>query len=196
MTAAIDFQGIRFGKLVGIDPVHGKPWSVWLWQCDCGSKKEIIASNVKRGLTRSCGCVQKQSRTKHGAHKTRTYQAWINMKARVAGNSENSEKNYTNRGISVCQRWEKFEAFIQDMGECPEGLTLDRYPDNDGNYEPGNCRWATPGQQSANTRRTRLVVFDGREMCLAEACRLAGLNYRTAMKRISRGMTAQQSLKS
>jgi hypothetical protein len=89
---------------------------------------------------------------KHGMNGTPTHRCWRSMLARCNG----AHPNYGGRGIKVCKRWLKFENFLADMGERPEGKTLDRYPDNDGNYKPGNCRWATPKEQTNNRRPSRI----------------------------------------
>jgi hypothetical protein len=94
----------------------------------------------------------------HGMAGTRTYQSWCSMIARCG-----SHPDYAGRGIKVCARWRTFANFLADMGERPEGLTLDRYPDNDGNYRPGNCRWATPKQQAENRRRRKNTIKERRQ---------------------------------
>lgn len=115
------------------------------------------------------------------------------MRSRVQGVTEHYREYYSSRGITVCERWSSFENFLADMGECPDGLQLER-KNNDGNYEPGNCEWASRERQMANTRATRRVIFAGTETSLMDACRRAGILYDTAMKRIGRGMTPQQAL--
>lgn len=100
-----------------------------------------------------------------------------------------NDPDYGGRGIDVCDRWkESFNNFLDDMGERPDGTTIDRFPDQDGNYEPGNCRWATPIEQGRNTRRNRIVEFCGRGMTLAEAAEIAGVEYSTAWRRLDRGL--------
>lgn len=196
MAKANDLTGRRFGRLVAVarSESTARGHATWMCRCDCGGGTVVMATNVLRGLTASCGCLQEKSRTKHGMCKTRTYGAWMGMKSRVSGNGDLSKKHYQGRGIKVASQWEtSFEQFLADMGECPPGMELDRV-DNDGDYEPGNCRWATRSQQMANTRRTHIVACLGESMCLLHACKKIGLSYRTAMKRMARGMSAQQAI--
>lgn len=154
MAAPSDMTGLRFGRLVGLKregSVDGR--AAWSWQCDCGTVKRATGDSVRRGLIVSCGCYQQECRTKHGCWGTPTYMAWQNMKARAAGNGERNQRYYAARGIVVCERWNSFDNFLADMGECPPGLTLER-DDNDKGYGPGNCHWATWSEQ-ANNRRAR-----------------------------------------
>jgi hypothetical protein len=104
--------------------------------------------------------------------------------------------NYGKRGITVCERWDSFENFLADMGEKPEGKSLDRYPDFNGNYDPGNCRWATQTQQIRNKRNTARVIYEGQEISLAELCEQKGLKLRKIRQRLSRGgMSLEDALK-
>jgi hypothetical protein len=111
-----------------------------------------------------------------------TYQSWQCMLSRVRYPERDPKGKYANRGISVCDRWISFESFLEDMGERPEGKTLDRFPDNNGNYEPGNCRWATPEQQARNRRNKRLDFSTAVEVALA---RLRGESCRSIAERFS-----------
>ena len=156
MTVQFDMAGKKFGSLTGISRVgttaHRKP--IWLFQCDCGNKKEIVGEAVRSGLCKSCGChsanVSKASLTTHGMTGTREHRAWKGAKTRCYNKAYCSYHRYGGRGITMCEKWKNsFEEFFEDMGECPEGKSLDRI-DNDGNYEPGNCRWATKSEQALN----------------------------------------------
>ena len=127
-----------------------------LYECMCGNTFVAHRGNVKPGHTKSCGCWQAESRvvshTTHGFRGTPTYASWANMKNRCLNPKVPKYKDYGARGITVCKRWlDSFASFIADMGERPAHLTLDRI-NNDGNYEPGNCRWATAKQQVNNRR--------------------------------------------
>lgn len=100
---------------------------------------------------------------------------------------------YGGRGIQVCARWMSFEGFLEDMGDRPPGLQLDRWPDNDGNYELGNARWATPKQQSRNTRRNRIVTISGITGCLAEVCERLGVDYVRVRDRLAKGWPLERA---
>jgi len=151
--------GRRFARLVAQyycgDRLHKE--RVWVCICDCGNTALVREIQLIEGSTRSCGCLQKEvsSRvhTKHGLGKTKTYRAWLSMKQRCFYPKHKNFKYWGGRGITVCERWLVFENFYADMGDKPEGKSLDRYPNNDGNYEPGNVRWASPDEQANNRRR-------------------------------------------
>ena len=118
-----------------------------------------------------------------------TYSSWVSMRSRVAGHPD-----YVARGITCCERWKSFENFLADMGERPCGTTLER-KDNAGNYEPGNCKWATRLEQSRNRRGRRMVIFQGQEMILAEAIERSGVSARLFEQRhYYRGWTVERAL--
>lgn len=115
------------------------------------------------------------------------------MRSRVSGEFRQYDRSYTSRGVSVCERWaNSFENFLADMGECPSGMTLDR-KDNEGNYDPANCRWATRREQMANTRSTHRVIVNGIETSLKDACRKNSVLYDTVIKRVRHGIAPPQA---
>lgn len=169
----IDITGQRFGRLVVLrrDGYRCKQ-ATWHCRCDCGAETSTQGSHLRSGHTLSCGCLGREhavaasrsSSWKHGhGHGMRspTYRSWISMKTRCTNPSVPHYHYYGGRGIRVCERWEKFENFLADMGLRPAGTSLDRYPNNSGNYEPGNCRWATPKEQAKNRRPSRRRGLDG-----------------------------------
>jgi hypothetical protein len=116
------------------------------------------------------------------------------MLTRCENEKSDAFKNYGARGIKVCERWHDFACFLADMGPRPEGTTLDRWPNNDGDYEPGNCRWATWTQQQRNRSNNRVFVVGGVEACLAAHCERAGVRHTTVLKRLAKGASIELAL--
>jgi len=188
--------GDRFGRLTLASEAGRAPDGsvVWLCNCDCGKAKTVLAFRLRSGNTSSCGCWQReaaqQRATKHGHSqsnhdRTPTYHSWAAMLMRCR---DRNNKSYGARGISVCERWLVFENFLSDMGERPEGKTIDRYPDKNGNYEPGNCRWASEEEQQNNRRNNCILEHCGKRQSLASWCKELGLSRVTVEKRIKRGL--------
>ncbi|WP_328981757.1 hypothetical protein OG258_19885 [Streptomyces mirabilis] len=143
--------GDRYHRLVVTEVVPGKVHSL----CDCGTPHTIRRDHWGKAV-KSCGCLAKElisvRSTTHGMTKSPTYRTWVAMIQRCTNPGRSNYPYYGGRGITVCSRWRNsFEAFLQDMGERPDGMTLDRV-DTDGSYEPGNCRWATKNEQAQNQR--------------------------------------------
>lgn len=180
----------RFGKLVVIaEAGRAKRRHVlWLCKCDCGKTTVVTGDNLRSGHTKSCGCLQIEKNRTHGMTKTHTYKAWKDMKARCYNSSGLHYRNYGGRGIIVCEKWRNsFEAFFTDMGERPISQTLDRI-DNNGIYEPMNCRWATRKQQARNTRTNRLIEYQGQTKCLSAWAEIIGICCSTLHGRLKAGL--------
>jgi len=157
----IDISGQTFGRLHVIEFSESrKGRAFWLCRCDCGNEKVIEGKAMRQGITVSCGCFSRDKIThrnlSHGLSKTPEYRNWQAMLTRCYNSHSKNWKDYGGRGIKVCARWKKnnFENFLADMGKRPTPQhTLDRFPNNDGNYEPGNVRWATRYEQTHNRGR-------------------------------------------
>ncbi|MDB5822148.1 MAG: hypothetical protein JWR21_852 [Herminiimonas sp.] len=168
MPNPIDISNQRFGKLLAIKPVPG-PLRRWLCICDCGKETVLTTNKLTSGHTQSCGCIKALTTITNGfknkvhghshLRDNATYRSWTSMRSRCNGKFKGKEA-YWERGISICARWESFSNFLADMGERPDDMTLDRI-DVDGDYEPGNCRWASLKQQQRNQRTTNYLVIDG-----------------------------------
>lgn len=150
----------------------------WFCQCDCGSTKVIKGVDLRSGNSGSCGCRTRKKTlerfTKHGAtiggKHSGAYRSWRSMKQRCNDPKAVNYDRYGALGIRYCEAWEKFEAFYADMGDRPEGFSLDRIDPRLG-YEPGNCRWIPNNEQAKNQRKTVRVVLDGEQMIQADAAR-------------------------
>lgn len=206
MTTKETITGQTFGRLTAIRfDRYEKERNYWIFRCVCGTEKSQAVSQVRRGITTSCGCLRvekvKEARTKHGmsrasgGNKTRVYQAWTNMISRCEYTAAKHFHRYGGRGIKVCARWrESFEAFLEDMGEPPEGCSLDRI-DNNGDYEPSNCRWANQKTQVANRSVCNFIEVNGSKVLLLNHCEAIGVSHNMVRKRLKRGWSLDDALK-
>jgi len=180
MRIFVDCTGEVFGRLIVVSraPKDKAGRHRWLCRCQCGTLLTVRTGNLRRGTTKSCGCLRKEAArlrfTKHGLHQTSTYKIWKGMRIRCRNINYAKWGDYGGRGIRVCERWENFENFLADMGSHPSGTSIERI-DNDGDYEPGNCLWATQTVQSRNTRRNRRVTVCGKQMLIMDACDVYGV---------------------
>lgn len=193
---ALDITGQKFGHLTAIEriltPVPGKT-TPWRFICDCGQETIVSMGNAKSGNTISCGCMASrktigQFNKTHGhtvgGKKSRTSAAWRNAKTRCFNPNNWKRHRYSERGITMCEAWSNdFAIFLRDMGECPPGMTLDRI-DNDGNYEPGNCRWISAREQSKNRSTNIKIQFGNENMVLSDFSKLVGIGYSRLRRRI------------
>lgn len=209
----INYTGQRFGSLVVLGYAGKRligpkkqPHNFWHVECDCGTLKIVRGSEMKSGKVVSCGCRERAQQLaiatmnlRHGhgrvGRKSATYGCWTNMLSRCNCPTNPAFDRYGGRGISVCERWQVYENFLADMGERPSRKhSLDRYPDNNGNYEPGNVRWATDVEQSHNKRNNKTLTHNGQTLCLSEWARRVGLNQQTLSARILAGWPAERAL--
>lgn len=199
----VDLAGKKFGRLIvssrAANSAHGK--AMWNVTCDCGTEKTIIGSSMTGGLTTSCGChsreVRKTASRTHGMSNSSEFKTWASMIGRCYYETATGYKSYGGRGISVCDRWRNsFEEFYADLGDRPSPThSLDRYPDVDGNYEPGNVRWATAVEQARNKRDTFNITIGAETKSLAEWCEDLKLPYGTINSRIRKlGWTPEEAL--
>ncbi len=175
-----DITGQRFGRLL-VESIAGstaRKQLLWNCRCDCGVQKIISGNSLRMGKTVSCGCFRREilstSGIKHGGSSLRAFRAWQEMLRRCRDPNRPAYKDYGGRGIDIATRWLDFTEFLADMGECPPGLTLERKNVN-GNYEHGNCEWATKKAQSRNTRRTIYVEAFGQRVKLIDVCERFGV---------------------
>lgn len=195
--------GTRFGRLVVVGDgkmttKEGWKKSSFLCVCDCGNQIDVASGSLRRGVSNSCGCLQKEllvSRiTKHGMTRTREFNGWMIMKARCTNVNHPRYYRYGGRGITVCDRWlESFDNFYEDMGDKPRGMSLERI-DNDGNYCKENCKWATNREQANNRRNNKYYLYNGVAKNLVEWSLEVGLDYLVIYKRLRRGWSIKDSL--
>jgi len=197
MPKTTNLIGKRFGRwtVVSRYPIKSKNGSIcWNCVCLCGQKRIIRSSSLKSSATKSCGClkvdkVKVQNKT-HGLSESKEYSIWKAMRMRCNNPDHPSYKNYGGRGIKVCKRWNKsFSAFISDIGKRPSPKhTIERI-NNDGNYCPENCCWATRDRQSRNSRQTHLITYAEKTQCITDWAKEWNINRNTFAALIAKGKT-------
>ena len=205
-TRLADETGKRFGKLVVIGyagrqlpkPSSKQERTFWWCRCDCGNVSKVVGNKLRRGSVVSCGCYKNAMIGKASATHKRTgqptHRSWVRMMSRCRNPRNNKFASYRGRGITVCKRWHSFAAFLEDMGERPSTKhSIDRIDPN-GNYEPGNCRWATSREQNRNRRDNRLFTLHGETLCLAEWAERIGSHGTTITDRLARGWSIELAL--
>lgn len=200
LVAPLDLTGKRFSRLVVIGEASMRgDCRYYDCRCDCGNQKEVARGNLLAAKIRSCGCLEIESRYSatrtHGRSQTAEYKAWCQAKARCENPKNPAWADYGGRGIRMCGRWQDcFAAFFADMGPRPSANhSIDRI-DNDGNYEPLNCRWATRDEQANNKRNNRNLEVNGESHTMAEWSRIRGIKRVTVEKRIARGWTPAEAV--
>lgn len=203
-SRVLDLSGQRFGRLTVIARAPNEPRrydSCWRCLCECGAPATVRGTHLKTGAIKSCGCLRGSKGAKKTGKRvawrhpnTLAYRSWRSMIDRCRNPKQAGYANYGGRGISVCARWARFENFLADMGDRPAGTSIDRI-NNDGNYEPGNCRWATRTEQSRNRSFVRPITFRGETLTIAEWAEKTGVNPRTIRYRLNRGRPPEEILK-
>jgi hypothetical protein len=211
-----DLTGRRFGRLVVVRRAPNRNRQVyWECRCDCGETSVVRSMNLVSGSTQSCGCYSRDQKRAtvlarnaggHGQaprrNRTPAYTVWANMLQRCRNPRNTAWDDYGGRGIKVCERWLQFDQFYADMGDPPLGKQLDRI-DNDGNYEPTNCRWADRSTQTKNQRkrsetprdsRGQMITFNGETHNVHEWARQLGFARNTISERLRRGMSVEEAL--
>jgi hypothetical protein len=200
-----DITGEKFGRLTAVKRAstvkHGQQLS-WVCICDCGNTCIAKGSNLRRGTTKSCGCLRRESvgeRSRkimltHGGTKTRLYSIWVSMKNRCSCPNNTHFDCYGGRGIKICEEWKDFENFRDwaISNGYDDSLTLDR-TNNDGNYEPANCRWVTRKDQANNRRTNRLIEFNGQSHNLKTWAEILGIHPRTLKSRLDAGWSIEKA---
>lgn len=178
-----DLTGQAFGRLTVLKREPSvKGHTMWRCRCTCGAETIVGGSSLRTGNTASCGCIWRERMTKHGRARSREWYAWKGAKRRCFNPQFSEFHNYGGRGVTMAPEWvNDFAAFFAHVGECPEGMTLDRI-DNNGNYEPGNVRWATPRQQANNRRTNRRVQAFGLNLTVGQVARAMEIDWKTAKR--------------
>lgn len=161
--------------------------------CECGTAKIVHLDNLKAGRTKSCGCLRhhpSKNRT-HGMTGTKIYGIWQKMWYRCTNSNYHHYKDYGGRGIKVCEEWKKFEQFYKDMGDPPNGLTLERKKNNEG-YSASNCTWATPSEQGDNRRSTVLLSYNDVTQSISRWAKERGMKNHTLANRIRLGWSVER----
>lgn len=202
MGTRIDHTGQRFGRLTVMsqsDRRDGNGNIAWVCRCDCGQIATVGGKSLRAGDSRSCGCLflevaaEKGRRIlrKHGMTGSPLHGVWMGMRERCSNPNDPKWNRYGGRGIRVCERWNSFENFAEDMGPRPDGMTIER-DDVNGDYEPSNCRWATQIEQQNNRTNNRRLVIGGRTLTVAQAAREHGVLPDLVYERLRRGVPLER----
>ena len=192
MSAINNLTGKRFDRLTVESYSHSNTngRAVWKCVCDCGETLFVKGNALLSGNTKSCGCLKTEKisslKYSHGLCKTRLYRIWCAMLTRCSNSEFTEFDRYGGRGIKVCDEWQEFLPFYEwaMANGYADNLTIDRI-DNDGDYRPGNCRWATRSEQNNNTKKNHYITYNGKTHTIAEWSRITGIKYGTLINRIN-----------
>lgn len=193
-----DLTGQQFGRLTAIERSGKDKWQNILWKCkcDCGQETTVKCNNLCTGRTLSCGCLAKENGFKHGGSKTRLYHIWQGIIRRTEDSSRKEYANYGGRGICMCQEWrdsfETFRGWALENGYLDD-LSIDRI-NNDGDYEPSNCRWSSRDEQANNRTDTRQLTLNGVTKSVREWSNETGIPYARIKKRMRLGWDDEKIL--
>jgi len=197
-----DLSGLSFGLMVveRFSHVDNLRRAIWVCRCTCGNETESASSVLKSGKKISCGCALRErlsiGNLRHGMTGTKVWRTWIGMHNRCYRPSKDRYPQYGGRGIKVCERWHLFENFYEDMGDSPDGMSIERI-EVDGDYCKENCKWATPMEQGANKTNTIMVSLHGKLYPFAALVKLSGIKQATAYARIKTyGWTGERAFPS
>lgn len=202
-----DLTGRRFGRLIVLERTdshikkNGDKQTAFLCRCDCGNVRKVLAYNLKNGHTTSCGCEAFRKRvaakTTHNEAGTRLYRIWTKMKGRCTNPNDPAYKRYGGCGRTLCEEWKHYERF-RDWALAngyADNLSIDRI-NNEKGYSPDNCRWATPKQQANNTRKNRIIEFNGETHTLSEWGEITKIKPITIAYRLNNGWDVESALTS
>ena len=193
----IDMTGQKYGRLTVVEMVDANEHNqrVWSCVCECGNSTNVVGSQLRYGMTKSCGCLAAEFRSQfgtltnktHGMANSSIYRIWRSMMDRCYLQTSHAYNRYGGRGITVCERWSNFENFYADMGSKPNGMSLER-TDNDGQYSPENVHWASAKEQSNNRRSNVRYEYGEENLTIAQWAEKAGIPMKTLWSRIKRGV--------
>lgn len=198
MLYPLDLTAEVFGRWKVVSYAGGRKWNCL---CECGQRRRARRDHLTVGASRSCGCLHAElaaaRRLTHGCARTKKhspeYRAWANAKDRCFNPNTRNYASYGGRGITMCDEWAySFAAFLAAIGPRPSPQhSLDRYPNNDGHYEPGNVRWATRAQQGRNLRTNRILQVGGERLCITDAAQKYGRDRKAIARRLKKGLSSE-----
>lgn len=193
----LELTGQQFGRLTVLYKTLERNYAgsvMWFCKCTCNNTLLVSSCNLSTGKTKSCGCLNMERIVTHGLSGSPEYTAWEGIIQRCTNPNVKNYYNYGGRGISVCDRWLKsFENFYADMGPRPsDDHSIDRYPNNDGNYEPGNCKWSTSKEQLNNRRNNNLVEYNGIIYTSSQLAEKLNINFAVFNSRLNRNWSIER----